>query len=91
MSSLASPEVQAIREQAIRDAIERLTNRTHDVATIGARVLVWRHALASADKRPKLLTLAQRLGVSSPRASQAVASAEGAILDLRTVTIPFSS
>jgi hypothetical protein len=80
-------EIQRQREDAIRWAIERLTNRTHDLKTVGARAFVWKHALAREGQRGKLLSLAEKLKVSSARASQAVADAQGAILKVRTINI----
>jgi len=90
MSGLPPPlpapvAIQRIREDAIRWAIDRLTNRTHDLKTVGARAFVWKHALAREGQKGKLLTLAARLQVTSARASQAVAEAEGAILFARTI------
>jgi len=81
----APVEIQRQREDAIRWAIDRLTNRTNDLKTIGARCLVWRHALAREGQRGRLLNLAAMLKVSSARASVAVADALGSIVEGRTI------
>src|ERR1035441_2554163 len=83
--SLPSLDEQLSREAMIRWVIDRLTNRTNDLSTVGARAFVWKHALACEGKRGKLLTLAAKLKVSAARASQAVASTEGDIVKVRTI------
>ena len=85
MKSLPSLDEQLSREAMMRWVIDRLTNRTNDLSTVGARAFVWKHALAREGQKDKLLTLAAKLKVSSARASQAVASAEGAIVEVRTI------
>jgi hypothetical protein len=85
MNSLPSLDEQLSREAIIRWVIDRLTNRTNDLSTVGARAFVWKHALAREGQRGKLLTLAAKLKVSSARASVAVAEAEGAIVKVRTI------
>jgi hypothetical protein len=85
MSTLATPEVQAIRADTEREVIRRLSNRTHNLKIMGQRVVIWKHSLTDKDKRAKLLTLAAQLKVSSARASVAVSSAEQAIFEVRTV------
>jgi hypothetical protein len=85
MSVLSEIEARRIKDATIRAVILRITNRTHDLATVGARAFVWKHALTVADKKPKLLTLAAHLGVSSARASTAVSAAESALFEVRNV------
>lgn len=85
MSTLPSPEVQSIREQAIREVIRHLTKDACDPARIGRRVLVWDYRLRRQAEGEKVISLAARLGVSQPRASKAIADAETSLYAIKVI------
>lgn len=91
MSLLLDLEVRVIRDKAIRDGsrelIARLLKHAGDNPDrVYRRVLALDHKLNGPKRQEKLLTLAQRLRVSSPRASQAVTEAEDTLNEVISLT-----
>jgi hypothetical protein len=88
--SLSEIEVRRIKDQTIREVIGKLTANARDPERIGRRVLAWEFKLRQAESGERLLQLAKRLGISVSGASQAVADAEGALIEIKHFT-PMSS
>ena len=87
-TTIAPEEVQRIQADTIRRVIQLLTERAHDPAKIGRRVLVWKCSLRLPDADGRMLRnadLARRLNVSEARASAAVSTAQSQIFDLKTL------
>jgi hypothetical protein len=83
--TIASPEVQAIREQTVREVIRYLTKDARDLERIGRRVLLWEYQLRRKESEEKVISLAQRLGVSQPRVSKALADVQESLLAIKVI------
>lgn len=86
MSLLSEIETRRIKDETVREVLRRLVKNAKDPERIGRRVLAWDFELRRGEQREKLLTFAQRLGVSSAAASQSVAEAEAALFEVRSLT-----
>jgi hypothetical protein len=91
MTTLSDIEVMRIRNEAIRQGSRELVTRllkhaSNNPKRVFSRVLALDHKLNGPERQEKLLTLAHRLGVSSPRASQAVTEAEDTLHEVISLT-----
>jgi len=74
-----------IRDAAMDWLIATVTKNAQNHATIGKRVLIIEFILEREKGFPKMLTLAEKLGVSPARASQAVAAFQEKFNEQRNV------